>query len=173
MISEADSTEERNITRTLQQGFTLIELMIVVAIIGILAAISVPAYSDYTIRAKVTEAMMAISSCKIYVVESIASGKIVDRDSYHTCHTDPSQNVSKYVKMIDTAGGGAIIHAQIDGTGSADADGKLFHIVAVDSSGNPMSFPTNLGEPIASWKCEPDSSAAHALPAKYLPANCR
>ena len=59
--------------KTLQNGFTLIELMIVVAIIGILAAVALPAYQDYTIRAKVSEVILAGSACRTSITETIQS----------------------------------------------------------------------------------------------------
>jgi len=67
--------------KKIQQGFTLIELMIVVAIIGILAAIAIPAYQDYTIRSKVTEGLVLASSAKVAVVEGFTSGDIVGMDA--------------------------------------------------------------------------------------------
>src|SRR5688500_19752259 len=60
--------------KTLQQGFTLIELMIVVAIIGILAAVALPAYQDYTIRAKMSEVILAMSACRTSITEVYQSG---------------------------------------------------------------------------------------------------
>ena len=60
--------------RQLQKGFTLIELMIVVAIIGILAAVALPAYQDYTIRAKLSEVMLALSACRTSITEVYQSG---------------------------------------------------------------------------------------------------
>jgi type IV pilus assembly protein PilA len=65
--------------KTLQAGFTLIELMVVIAIVGILAAVALPAYQNYTVRAKVSEGLLAASACKVSVTEAVQSGKPVFR----------------------------------------------------------------------------------------------
>ena len=64
--------------RNLQKGFTLIELMIVVAIIGILAAVALPAYQDYTVRARVSEVILAASSCRTSVTDTVSNSKVVN-----------------------------------------------------------------------------------------------
>src|SRR5438876_4476280 len=86
--------------RTLQKGFTLIELMIVVAIIGILAAVALPAYQDYTIRAKMSEVILAMSSCRTSITEVYQSGPatapVADRSEEHTSELQsPAQHVSR------------------------------------------------------------------------------
>src|SRR5712691_3232356 len=92
--------------KRLQQGFTLIELMIVVAIVGILAAIAIPAYQDYVARSKVSEAMAALGACKTSVTEYIQVNAGVQPSGLDQagCSSVPSQ----YITSLDVGAGGAI-----------------------------------------------------------------
>ena len=87
--------------RQLQKGFTLIELMIVVAIIGILAAVALPAYQDYTVRAKVSEVILAASACRTSITESIQSGT-TPRPVNNAWGCESTSSTSKYVSAIQT-----------------------------------------------------------------------
>src|ERR1700691_4815027 len=92
--------------KALQKGFTLIELMIVVAIIGILAAVALPAYQDYTARAKMSEAILAASACRTSVTESTQSSSTLPAAGNWGCESKTGVQVSKYVKSIATNGAG-------------------------------------------------------------------
>src|SRR5271163_2593301 len=101
--------------KKLQQGFTLIELMIVVAIIGILAAIAIPAYQDYTIRAKVTEGLNLADSAKTAVAESAQSGGLTGMKAAASSWNS-SFVASKYVSSISVATGTGVITVLYNGT---------------------------------------------------------
>jgi type IV pilus assembly protein PilA len=94
--------------KKVQQGFTLIELMIVVAIIGILAAIAIPAYQDYTIRAKVTEGIGLADAAKTAVAEAYQSGDMVPGVSSLAAGWIPTQTATKYVTSVVVAPSGLI-----------------------------------------------------------------
>ncbi len=165
---------------TAQKGFTLIELMIVIAIIGILAAIALPAYQDYTARAKMTEAVLAGSTCRTTVSEVYQSGvTTLPAANAWGCEvgngTTPS---TKYVQSVSTNAAGAItVKTTADPGLPAAAQAKSFALVPVNAAGAALTASTASGVVISSWKCGPSAGAVVAatdrIPAKYLPGTCR
>ena len=154
---------------TMQKGFTLIELMIVVAIIGILAAVAIPAYQDYTVRARVTEGLSVASAAKVAVSENAANGTAFE-SGWNAPAT--SQNVTSVgitaatgeitITYPTRAGGGTLVLVPTSGGGSALA-------VGTPPTGNVI------------WTCYAVGKAAApiaptvpaTLVAKYAPAECR
>ena len=140
--------------RSLQKGFTLIELMIVVAIIGILAAIALPAYQDYTTRSKLSEGLSLGASAKTAVSEHRLSRGSWPADNEAAGYESP---VTKYVSGISIVNGLITITYKTD-AGVVAANNKL--------SLSPISVTGGVD-----WKCKAPTS--NAVLAKYLPANCR
>ena len=143
-----------------QQGFTLIELMIVVAIIGILAAIAIPAYSDYTIRAQVSEGLNLSGGAKAAISEfSMDTGRWPSDNTTAGIATTPTDISGKYVSSVTVNAG--VIEVLY---GGADAHATL--------SAGPAQLllsPTqNAGS--VEWAC---STGAPAIAAKHLPSACR
>jgi type IV pilus assembly protein PilA len=155
----------------MQKGFTLIELMIVVAIIGILAAIALPAYQDYTKRAKMSEVILAASACRTTITEVYQSGSSAAAPAANSYGCESTGSTSKYVALIQTSIDGAVkITAQnID---SANIDGKFVTLVPLGTNGSPMVFSSNVGSAVATWRCGQPGDGT-TVPAKFLPGSCR
>ncbi len=140
--------------RKVQAGFTLIELMIVVAIIGILAAVALPAYQDYTIRAQASEAMSLASGLKIQVADVYAdTGDLGDADSASNGIPASTSVVGKYVGSVVVANG--VITAAFNATANDLLTSGIILSPSIASGGS------------MAWTC------TTALPDRYVPAACR
>jgi type IV pilus assembly protein PilA len=152
--------------RTLQKGFTLIELMIVVAIIGILAAVALPAYQDYTVRAKMSEVILAASACRTSITETYQTGGTPPTANGWGCETTQA---TRYVEKVETDADG-VITVTIVATGvNPNVNGKKVTLVPY-INGALASSATMMGSGVNKWVC---GGAGTDIPLKYLPSSCR
>jgi type IV pilus assembly protein PilA len=154
--------------------------MIVVAIIGILAAIALPAYQDYTTRAKLGEAVLAGSTCRTTVSEVYQSGGALPAANQWGCEVGNTTTPStKYVQQLTTNSSGAITVTTTNDAGlPTAARSKQFAMVPIDSTGAVITTTNPAGVVISSWKCGPTAGNVvgaknKQMPAKYLPGTCR
>ena len=146
--------------RQLQKGFTLIELMIVVAIIGILAAVALPAYQDYTTRAKVSEVVLAASSARTALSEIVSTN---GAGFPVTASFVPASQSSKYVASVVYSNPGGVTTTGVI-TATAQGDGSI--------TGKTLDLTGSVGSTgQVDWKCS--GGATTPIDAKYLPASCR
>jgi type IV pilus assembly protein PilA len=157
--------------KRMQQGFTLIELMIVVAIIGILAAVALPAYQDYTVKARVSEGILATSQCRTAVSEVYQTGSastIVAANGWGCEQTVPGQS-TKFVSTITTGDAGEITVLLVNDTSSLKgAAGTTIILTPQESDGTAMDNPGDMGSQVTSFQCR-----AGTIPPKYLPGSCK
>jgi type IV pilus assembly protein PilA len=157
--------------RTLQKGFTLIELMIVVAIIGILAAVALPAYQDYTIRAKMSEVILAMSSCRTSITEVYQSGpsSLPGADNWG-CEILTASQQTKYVAGVHTTVDGGV-RATVQGI-STVVNTSVITLVPLSTASLPAVMTAGASQTLYGWRCGLAADGTTVSP-KYLPGSCR
>ena len=148
-----------------QKGFTLIELMIVVAIIGVLAAVALPAYQDYTKRAQMSEVILAASACRTAITETVQSSTGTALPSANGWGCESTTSTSKYVAKIQTSNIG-VITVTVQGISGVTGDVTL----APKKTGNADLANTDVGVRITTWVCGGTGTTVNT---KYLPSSCR
>ena len=161
-----------------QKGFTLIELMIVIAIIGILAAIALPAYQDYTVRSRVSEALTLAGAAKITVQDHLASGNPrALKTGYATGYNEPTATAN--VASVKIAAGTGVITA----TTTVNAGGGTLIFTPNAPAGTALPDGAAAFTPPATqteWRCAAAGAtstfkgfAAGTLPARFAPSECK
>lgn len=151
--------------KQLQKGFTLIELMIVVAIIGILAAVALPAYQDYTVRAKMSEVILAMSACRTSITEVYRTGGTAPAANGWGCEQGVT---SRYVASISTDVNGSVT-ATIQGI-SGDVNTSRVTLFPFIAGGTAANSSTDMGKGLSGWTCGGTGTTVNK---KYLPGSCR
>lgn len=150
------------------RGFTLIELMIVVTIVGILSAVALPAYHDYVARSKISEVILLLSKCRISISETATSANALPLGGGWSCETAVGETASQYARVIETSDEGAV-RVEIRNV-NAQADGQF--VVMRPWPNLARSVAIVAGDVIAMWDCGPSPDNTVDI-TNLLPTTCR
>lgn len=164
--------------KAIQKGFSLIELMIVIAILGILAVIALPAYQDYTARAQVSEAILLMEGQKSAVVEYYA-----DKGKWPASNTEAgiaaaADITGKYVEKVEVGGDGVITAKMKSNNVNKEIAGKTVsltpHATTATASATPGTTASANANGSFTWTCAPGKTeGAKGVDTKFLPSSCR
>jgi type IV pilus assembly protein PilA len=147
-----------------RKGFTLLELMIVVAIIGFLASIAIPQYQNYSMRARLTEGVQMLGAARVGVTEFFLLRGSMPKDAEEAGLVALETPVIKSLGYSRQSNNSATLSVEVQNTGRSDLDGKFFSMVAREASG------------ALAWVCRPGNQGGAntlAVPGHFLPASCR
>ncbi|NIO40932.1 MAG: prepilin-type N-terminal cleavage/methylation domain-containing protein [Burkholderiales bacterium] len=151
-----------------QGGFTILEMMIVVAIIGLLASVSLPAYQNYSARSKMSEAILLLGTCRTSISEIVQAVSFLPFGGEWACESQAGVNVSQYVESIETSDEGAI-RAKLRNVSSL-VNGQ--YIVMRPWPDPGRSGPIQAGDYISHWDCGPAPDNTNDITAT-MPSSCR
>ncbi len=154
--------------RTIQKGFTLIELMIVVAIIGILAAVALPAYQDYTVRAKVSEVILAASTCRTAITEASQTG-FTTAPSNDGFGCESASAASRYVASVSTTAAGVItvVSQNLGAVATGNVQMTPYSDTAFATASVAADYVAATAKKVSAWKC------TGTLAVRFLPSSCK
>lgn len=154
-----------------QKGFTLIEVIIVIAIVGLLAAVAVPTYQSYITRAKISELLLAASSCRNSITEKVQSSSSSNISDVikNSCAPSTTKNIKSIIISLN---GVITILAYENELKPLTNTTNTLTLVPIQTGTTPLVGTTDGGKTIAGWRCGSTADGT-TIPAKYLPSSCK